>query len=90
MQLELRIRQAPAKSLDSGVKSNMLIVQSPATDESADLDQTSRDDIIVRRPSELDVSGLAALFSEMQSHYGRPVSDERPLMAARLACTPPV
>ena len=68
----------------------MLIAPSPATFESADLDQTSTDDIVVRSPSELDVSGVAALFSEMQCHYGRPVSDEMAAVAARLACTPPV
>jgi hypothetical protein len=68
----------------------MLIAPSPAIFESADLDQTSTDDIVVRSPSESDVSGLAALFSEMQCHYGRPVSDATAAEAARLACTPPV
>jgi GNAT superfamily N-acetyltransferase len=68
----------------------MLIAPSLATLESADLDQASMDDVVVRSPSELDVSGLAGLFSEMQTHYGRPVSDAAATMAASLACRPPV
>ena len=66
----------------------MLVVQPLATAETAVLEQVPRDDIVVRRPSELDISGVAALFSEMQSHYGRPVSDEVATMASRLACRP--
>jgi GNAT superfamily N-acetyltransferase len=68
----------------------MSVVQRRATFETAGLEQVSRGDIVVRRPSELDISGLAALFSEMQSHYDRPVSDEAATMAAKLACRPPV
>ncbi len=45
-------------------------------------------DIAVRRPSTRDVSGLASLFSEMQRHYGRPVSDALAMDAAALACRP--
>jgi GNAT superfamily N-acetyltransferase len=46
--------------------------------------------LVVRRPAAADVSGLAALFAEMQSHYGRPVSEARAREAAALACRPPV
>ena len=45
-------------------------------------------DIEVRRPTGLDVPGLASLFSEMQRHYQRPVSDEQAIEAASLACAP--
>jgi GNAT superfamily N-acetyltransferase len=45
---------------------------------------------IVRVPIANDVEGLAALFSEMQRHYRRPVPNETALSAARLACEPPV
>src|ERR1700682_6397923 len=68
----------------------MSVVQRRATFETAGLEQVSRGDIVIRRPSELDISGLAALFSEMQSHYDRPVSDEAATMAAKLAARPPV
>jgi GNAT superfamily N-acetyltransferase len=46
--------------------------------------------IVVRRPSPADIAGLKYLFSEMQRHYGRPVSDKTANGAARLACKPPV
>lgn len=46
--------------------------------------------IIIRRPSERDIAGLAKHFSEMQTHYGRPVSDMAAIKAATLACKPPV
>ncbi|HET7883429.1 MAG TPA: GNAT family N-acetyltransferase [Acetobacteraceae bacterium] len=45
--------------------------------------------LVVRRPACTDVTGLAALFAEMQSHYGRPVSEARAREAAALACRPP-
>jgi ribosomal protein S18 acetylase RimI-like enzyme len=45
-------------------------------------------DITVRSPTMRDVSNLAALFSEMQSHYRRPVTDEQAIEAAALACQP--
>jgi GNAT superfamily N-acetyltransferase len=45
-------------------------------------------DIVVRGPTALDIPGLAALFSEMQRHYQRPVTDEQALEAATLACRP--
>ena len=45
---------------------------------------------VVRVPTSNDVEGLAALFSEMQRHYRRPVPSETALDAARLACKPPV
>ncbi len=45
--------------------------------------------LIVRRPSPRDAPGLAALFSEMQCHYGRPVTDAAAAEAAALACSSP-
>jgi GNAT superfamily N-acetyltransferase len=45
-------------------------------------------DVSVRSPTPFDVHGLAALFSEMQRHYNRPVPDDRAVEAATLACTP--
>jgi GNAT superfamily N-acetyltransferase len=45
-------------------------------------------DIAVRGPTTPDITGLAALFSEMQRHYRRPVTDEQALEAAALACRP--
>jgi ribosomal protein S18 acetylase RimI-like enzyme len=45
--------------------------------------------IVVRMPTSDDVEGLAALFSEMQRHYRRPVTDAQALAASRLACQPP-
>lgn len=47
------------------------------------------DGIEVRRPSAADIPGLAAHFSEMQSHYKQPVSDETAMAAATLACRSP-
>jgi GNAT superfamily N-acetyltransferase len=44
--------------------------------------------ITVRRPTHCDVPGLAALFSEMQRHYRRPVPDKQATEAALLACKP--
>ena len=48
------------------------------------------EDIVVRRPSEADISGLAAHFSEMQTHYRQPVSEAAATAAASLACQQPV
>ena len=45
-------------------------------------------DINVRSPTAFDVPGLAALFSEMQRHYNRPVPDDQAVEAAMLACKP--
>jgi GNAT superfamily N-acetyltransferase len=45
-------------------------------------------DIAVRAPTALDIPGLAALFSEMQRHYQRPVTDAQAIEAATLACRP--
>jgi GNAT superfamily N-acetyltransferase len=53
-------------------------------------DQLSTLDIVIRRPTKADVQGLARHFSEMQSHYKRPVSDAAAVKAAALACKPPV
>jgi GNAT superfamily N-acetyltransferase len=44
--------------------------------------------MVVRMPISDDAEGLAALFSEMQRHYRRPVTDAQALAAARLACQP--
>ena len=46
-------------------------------------------DITVRGPTNQDIPCLAALFSEMQHHYQRPVTDEQAIEAATLACKPP-
>ena len=45
-------------------------------------------DVAVRGPTQQDISGLALLFSEMQRHYRRPVTDEMAVEAATLACQP--
>jgi GNAT superfamily N-acetyltransferase len=44
--------------------------------------------VTVQAPTELDITGLATLFSEMQCHYRRPVTDEQATEAATLACQP--
>jgi GNAT superfamily N-acetyltransferase len=44
--------------------------------------------IVVRSPVSPDIPGVAALFSEMQCHYQRPVTDEQAVEAATLACQP--
>jgi ribosomal protein S18 acetylase RimI-like enzyme len=54
------------------------------------LEQPVGQGTMVRRPSETDIAGLAAHFSEMQTYYNRPVSNEVALKAAKLACKPPV
>jgi GNAT superfamily N-acetyltransferase len=45
-------------------------------------------DIDVRSPTSQDIPALAGLFSEMQSHYRRPVTDKMAFEAATLACQP--
>lgn len=45
-------------------------------------------DVAARCPTPLDIPALAALFSEMQRHYQRPVTDEQAVKAATLACQP--
>ena len=67
-----------------------IATQSPITREVAHADCGGPEDIVVRRPSEEDVLGLATLFLEMQAHYERPVSYEAAVTAATLACRPPV
>jgi ribosomal protein S18 acetylase RimI-like enzyme len=52
-------------------------------------DRACAEDIVVRRPSEADIPGLALHFSEMQSHYKQPVSDAAATKAAALACRAP-
>jgi GNAT superfamily N-acetyltransferase len=42
--------------------------------------------LVVRRPTNHDIAGLADLFSEMQRHYQRPVTDKQAVEAATLAC----
>ena len=44
--------------------------------------------VVFRSPVHLDIASLAALFSEMQRHYQRPVTDEQAAEAAKLACQP--
>jgi ribosomal protein S18 acetylase RimI-like enzyme len=43
-------------------------------------------DLTVRCPTHLDIPAVAALFSEMQRHYRRPVTHEQAVEAATLAC----
>lgn len=45
--------------------------------------------ITIRGPTNLDIPCVAVLFSEMQHHYQRPVTDEQAIQAAVLACRPP-
>ena len=45
-------------------------------------------DVTVRVPTACDIPGLAGLFSEMQRHYRRPVTDQQAVEAATLACQP--
>jgi GNAT superfamily N-acetyltransferase len=45
-------------------------------------------DVDVRAPTQQDIPGLAMLFSEMQRHYRRPVTDLQAVEAATLACQP--
>jgi ribosomal protein S18 acetylase RimI-like enzyme len=47
-------------------------------------------DVVVRRPTEADIPGVAAHFSEMQSHYNCPVSFAVAEEAAVLACRPAI
>lgn len=53
-------------------------------------DLACAEDIVVRRPTDSDIPGLAAHFLEMQSHYKCPVSDAVAAEAAALACKPPI
>ncbi len=50
--------------------------------------KTQIPNIVVRSAVDHDIPGLAALFSEMQHHYQRPVTDEQAVEAATLACRP--
>jgi GNAT superfamily N-acetyltransferase len=45
-------------------------------------------DIAVKSATQEDIPPLALLFSEMQRHYRRPVTDEMAVEAATLACQP--
>jgi GNAT superfamily N-acetyltransferase len=45
-------------------------------------------DIAVKGPTTQDIPGLAQLFSEMQRHYRRPVTDAQAMEAATLASQP--
>ncbi|HME25795.1 MAG TPA: GNAT family N-acetyltransferase [Acetobacteraceae bacterium] len=64
-------------------------MQNLAAHESAASGSVSPGVPVVRRPCPADAPALAALFSEMQRHYGRPVSDATAAEAAALACSPP-
>ena len=59
-------------------------------DEFAGPPEQRAGEIDIRRPSAADVPGVAALFSEMQSHYGRPVPHAAARIAAERACRRPV
>jgi GNAT superfamily N-acetyltransferase len=45
-------------------------------------------DFVLRRPAPSDITGVAALFSEMQSYYGQPVCDDEARQAATVVCRP--
>jgi GNAT superfamily N-acetyltransferase len=64
-------------------------MQAFATRESAPVSNLNSVDLVIRCPSSADGPALAGLFSEMQSHYNRPVSDAVAAEAAALACSPP-
>jgi len=69
---------------------SMLIRAEPRGSAAAlSFDRVRAKDIAVRRPTEADIPGLAAHFSEMQSHYNCPVSDAVAAEAAALLCKPP-
>ncbi len=53
-------------------------------------DRVDPEQIIVRCPTDADIPGLAAHFSEMQYHYNCPVPDAIAAEAATLACQPPL
>jgi GNAT superfamily N-acetyltransferase len=57
--------------------------------QTAHFDDVYPEDIVVRRPSAADICGLALILSEMQCHYGRPVSNTAATAAATLACKAP-
>jgi GNAT superfamily N-acetyltransferase len=59
----------------------------PSTVGSTDLPAPSSG-IDVQAATQHDIFGLAALFSEMQRHYKRPVTNEQALEAANIACRP--
>jgi GNAT superfamily N-acetyltransferase len=59
-------------------------------DSESTSDYTPTRDIVVRRPCETDIPALAAHFSDMQAHYGRPVPDVVAIKAAAVACRPAV
>jgi GNAT superfamily N-acetyltransferase len=61
----------------------------PISPEATLSDLACQEEVVVRRPSESDMAGVGSLFSEMQSHYGRPVSKAAALRAAGLACRQP-
>jgi GNAT superfamily N-acetyltransferase len=65
------------------------VMQSLIIHETTPSDLAHETDIVVRRPSAADIPGVAALFSEMQIFYHRPVSDAAAREAAALACLPP-
>jgi GNAT superfamily N-acetyltransferase len=54
------------------------------------LEQQPVAEFTIRPPEPCDIVGLAALFSEMQAHYNRPVPLPVAMAAAELACRPRV
>ena len=68
-----------------------ITTHSAITRDVAHVNQGCQEDIVVYAAHvRRTYPGLAALFSEMQAHYDRPVSYEAALSAAVLACRPPV
>jgi GNAT superfamily N-acetyltransferase len=53
-------------------------------------ESTEVEAIVVRRPTDADIPGLATHFQEMQLHYNCPVPDGVATDAAALACKPPI
>jgi GNAT superfamily N-acetyltransferase len=65
------------------------MMQTLAAHDSAPRDSLGPGELVARRACPADAPALATLFSEMQRHYGRPVSDATAAEAATLACSPP-
>ena len=55
-----------------------------------DLKCRDGDSVLIKQAGPEDIPEVAALFSEMQRHYKRPVGGEAAMMAALTACNPRV
>jgi ribosomal protein S18 acetylase RimI-like enzyme len=63
-------------------------MSNPTTQHFLFAEALQKRDVLVRGPTLSDIPGLAALFSEMQCHYKRPVTQKQAIEAATLACQP--